>query len=395
MTIQSLLTQHKIENRFIHWLPQRERWLFDRLSSYPVHPCNILLVNATKGHSYYASIIDFVRNLNRLHPKVRFISCSHFDDIAEFHKEVRQKGIPTLPIKALQNIASHKLNRFDAIIFVGPSMTMIDIMQRKDISSKLIMIDLAFYHQLIEATPLFVQGKPFVPQARHLQHIHCYTTQTPPKLRQDLQNAGFQMGASHWTLYPFPYIPLNFSYATYYQSTSQLFDVVFLGAKNRNYSSIPKKSLTNKKLLFIGDQKYIKEDFKELIQDLDITISPKLNEDDYRKMLSLCRCAVLPFFDFTLNSFCSIQDTFAMGIPTITNPHLGITEAYKTGAPLHLFHQEQKFDFIETTNFTQALEDALQNRTDIAHQQFALRYAQEQLDIYRMLDRIFCEQIFI
>ena len=137
----------------------------------------------------------------------------------------------------------------------------------------------------------------------------------------------------------------------------------------------------------------MQEDLRDLSKQLDITISPKLKEDNYRKLLSLCRCAVLPFFDFTLNSFCSIQDTFATGIPTITNPHQGIVESYKNGAPLHLFHPQRKFSFLDSSSFEEALEEALEHSCDPTQQQLAKKYAQQKLDIYQMMNTIMLEHL--
>lgn len=349
-------------------------------------PVKILLLNATKGVQYFPSIVDYFVALSKAVPSVQVTSSSYFEETYEYGRGVREKGLKTLSIESLSACSVRQLNLLDFIVAVGPSSAFVELRAKKGLTAKLILMDLAFYHQLEQIKPgQQLTTVQFDSDAASENSVICYSCQPYAKVLKDLRNAGIDTSEDRWSWRWFSYIPIGYRYRKYYRANRRLFDVAFLGANNRDYEALDKESLRGKKILFIGASQYT-ETLRESFADLDITYLEKVEEDTYFRLLSTCRCIVLPYQDWRKNCFLSVLDALAMGIPLLVSEHEGIQRLKDRGAPFVLFTAE---------NFGTLLERTIGDgeRWEERHRA-SMDFCERELDIRRILMRLTAEELF-
>lgn len=403
--IPALIAGTKFTSIYADWLPEREVGLAARLAAAaPKAATHVLLLNATKGRQFYSSVVDFFVAAKAANPTLKVTSASYFAEIHEFSGVVAGKGLPLRTIPSVESATLDDLNRFDLILAIGPSDAFLHLVDRPGLRAKLIVLDLAFYHQMFDSRPN-QEGEPF----RRLggagnpekNPFICYSCQPERKVKSDLGYV-FDTPTIEWRW--FNYIPLGFRYTRYYQADRQVFDLAILGGNGRDYIDFEPARFVGKQCLFVGG----KERAESLnVAGLDLTFAPKLDTDNYAKMLALCKCAVIPMRRYTTdplewsplpdNVLLSVIDALASGIPLVTNRRGGILRLLDDKAPIHLYAETPiwrnwwrkppaalaaQINSLPTTQF---------KRQEMANQSIA--FTKQYLDIYTILERIWREQV--
>jgi len=363
------------------WLPgRRARWE-DRLAGlrFPAG-ARLLLVNATKGQQLYPSIADFFALLQRLHPGLRVSSASFFD-IHELQQDVAAKGLEVLSPQDVARLDTARLNAFDAILCIGPSELLADLMARAGLRSRLVLLDLAFYHRLIELDPrAFFEAKarPW-PSAPVRNRALAFSCQSLPKLAQDIGHC-FDLAAFDWRW--FDYIPIGFDYAHFHASRARLFDVALPGTAGRDYGLLDSPRFAGRKVLaLLGSTPG--GAVRGLTRRNDVFVAPRVEGPLYSRLLALARCALLPLQPSSPNVFLSVDDALASGLPLLTCRHPGAERILAEGAPLVLYDPaspDDLFDKLDRVLAGGPEIDALGER--------GVAFARERLDIYNVLHEI-------
>lgn len=346
---------------------------------------NILLVNATLGLPLYPSIVDFFAQLMRAHPAVRVTGASYFD-IVEFQAGVAKKGLAVASVADVMTWGVAALNRFDVVVFVGPSAAMARLMALDGLRARLVLIDMGFYHQLLEADrDGFLSGRDVVgTRAAQVNRVVGYSCQPEEKVVKDLAGP-FQPALFAWRW--FDYIPIGFSYCRYYRSDRAAFDVALLGTNARDYAQIDPRLFRGLRFLFLGRAEG-SPDIQRLRHELGIRVVAPVDQDTYARLLSLCRCVVMPMASVNVkNVFMSVVDTLATGRVLVTSRHQGLARLERDQVPA-TFAERNPSDLFRAVD--QVLSDPAR-LVDL--QERSLAFATERLDIYRMLWTILEEQV--
>lgn len=404
-TIPALIAGAKFTSIYADWLPERELALAARLSAASTKAAtHILLLNATKGRQLYSSVVDFFVAAKAANPNLQVTSASYFADIYEFSGVVAGKGFPLRTVASLESAPVADLNRYDVILAIGPSDAFLHLVDRPGLRARLIVLDLAFYHQMFDSRPN-QEGEPF----RRLtgrgnpekNRFICYSCQPQRKVQSDLAYV-FDTPAVEWRW--FNYIPLGFRYSKYYRSDRQPFDLVILGGNGRDYVDFEPARFAGKKCLFVGG----KERAENLnVGGLDLSFAPKLDTDNYAKMLALCKCAVIPMRRYTTdptewsplpdNVLLSVIDALASGIPLVTNRRGGILRLLDDKAPIHVYDESPSWRNwwrnppAALAAKVNSLPTNQTRRQQMADQSIA--FTKQFLDIYAILERIWREQV--
>lgn len=391
-TIQRVLSEATFSPIYDDWLEVREQQLAAYFAGLEISGRkNILLVNATKGLQFYPSIVDFFALLQRTCDAVRVTATSYFANIIQFQQEVADKGLEVVPVTDVLTWDAAALNRFDAIIVIGACDALATFMACDGLTAKLVLLDLGFFHQLMEAYPGWYPGACIVNRDRIIANepfqknrVAVYSCQPQEKLVKDLTGAcNLRLLDWHWI----NYIPIGFTYSTYYRADRYAFDVALLGSSQRKYEEIDPARFAGRRFLFLGMTQDVPE-IERLRQQLDLTIVSRVDEDVYARLLALCRCVVLPYHGrYAYNVFMSVIDTVASGKPLVTTRHAGLERLERAGLPA-LFYDTTPGDLFQKVDALLALPERLQ---DIGARSIA--FAQEQLDIYGALKIILEEQI--
>jgi hypothetical protein len=387
----TLLTQASFTPIYQEWLEVRERRLQARFAGLQVGSRkNILLVNATKGLQFFASIVDFVALLQRTQDKIRATSASYFPDIFQFQQGVADKGLQVVSVAEVTTWGAAEVNRFDAVIFLGPSDVMVRLMALDGVTAKLVLLDLGFYHQLLEAYPGWYPGAGVVEDIQIIRNLAsqrngvvAYSCQPERKIRRDLVG----VCAPHLLVWRwFDYIPIGFTYRTYYRSDRHAFDVALLGSAGRNYDQIDAGRFRGRRFLFLGNAESVPA-IEHLRAQLDLIVVSRVDEEAYSRLLALCRCVVLPFSLDSANVFLSVADTIASGKALVTTRHMGIARLGSADLPM-VFYDTSASDLFR------GVDDLLQHneRLEDIHER-SVAFAKEKLDIYRILEVILDEQV--
>ena len=348
--VHRLLSQARLTPVHGEWLAERERLLGERLSSRTLRPANVLLVNATLGLTFYPAIVDFFLALRRHSPGIVVKGASYFDEIHELSRGVARRGLPIASVAEVLSWSTAELDRFDLIIAIGPSEALAMLMAREGLRSKLVLLDLAFYHQLIASQPRFLAPPPDPPVKastwptegleRRRDPIAVYTCQPFVKLAYDL-GAFFPM--SKLALRRFTYIPLGFGHREYYRASERAFDVALLGTDGRDYSVLDPSILRGLRFLFLGAIERA-EGLEPLRRAGAVTTLARVDEQDYGKLLALCRMVVIPLHPARDNALLSVVDALASGIPVVASRRPGFEELEREGAPIVFFAEEPPLD---------------------------------------------------
>jgi hypothetical protein len=412
-SIDALLARATFTPLHQGWLPERAARLEARFRSLTVaRPVSVLLLNATKGQQLYPSIVDFFALLQRVQPRVRVTSASHFAEVFDLERGVRAKGLTVAPMREVTGWSVAEVNRFDVVIAVGPSQTLARLMAMPGLRARLVCLDLAFYHQLIDASGgAFTRGERVVttPMAAQANRVVAYSCQPAHKIADDLRRAGFALDRFAWRW--FDYIPAGLAYGRYYRADAPAFDVALTGTSGRDYAALEPEALRGRRLLFLGAVEQAPA-LLRLRSELDLTVVPRVDEDDYARLLSLCRCVVLPLVvprpppgrprgsGEGTNVFLSVVDALASGTPLVTTPHEGLARLERSRAPLVVIEPGGPRSvllarLLRAPSALSAGVDALlrddARRRDLAARSVA--FAREHLDIYAVLARILFEQV--
>jgi glycosyltransferase involved in cell wall biosynthesis len=337
--VEALLARSKFTSIYRDWLPARRERLAKRLGRGGPWPRNVLLLNATLGQTFYPEVIDFFMELAKARPGTRFVSASYFDEVEEFARGVARRGIPVATIPEVMRWTATELNGFDLVLAIGPSDAFARIMSVEGLTAKLVLVDLGFYHQLISEGG-FLDEK-HVTAARAAQEkpstrVTCYSCQSRSKIRRELRTY-FALTRFDWR--QLPYIPVGFGRVEYYRSEEHHFDFALLGASARDYELIDASRLPGKRVLFVGSTDGARG-LDRVRSELETTVVARASEDDYARLLALCRCIVMPILDAGDNVFLSVVDGLASGTPIIASRRAGFDGLESAGAPI-VFYDEQ------------------------------------------------------
>ena len=404
-TVDTLLAQTRFTPAHADWLPIREQRLAASFRSQAIpQKRRVLLLNATKGLQLYPSVVDFFALLQRTHATVEVTSASYFDrEIDELGEGVRRKGLRVVPVADVMSWTVAELNRFDVVLAIGPSEALAKLMTTRGLESRLVCLDLGFYHQLIESSQgAFLTGERVL--ADHASSrgnaALCYSCQPQSKVADDLQRAGFARDA--FTFRWFNYIPIGFAYGTYYQTDAHPFDIALLGTSSRDYAEMDPAFFPGRRILFVGDVERA-PGLERLRATLDVEVVSRAEGDDYARLLALSRCVVLPLRrtgkeDVVDNVFLSVVDALASGRVLVIPRHDGIARLEREGVPVVFCKgassfwkagpKSQSHDLSSTVAELLQEDDRLR---DLGRR--ALLFARERMDIYVILERILREAV--
>jgi hypothetical protein len=397
---------------YADWLRTRQERLEGWFRSLPaLLPTNVLLLNATKGQQLYPSVVDFFAALQRVQPNVRVTSVSYFDEIFDLARGAAEKGLEVVPVSEMTSWSLARLNRFDVVLAVGPSEAFATLIRTRGLRPRLVCLDLAFYHQLIEASGgAFLREERVVPPLGLFRNpVVCYSCQPELKVHSDLARAGFLRGdeknspewrwvhraARRWRFRWFDYIPLGFGYQTYYASDRTAFDVALLGASGRSYEDLDPAALRGRKVLFLGKIEGSPE-LEQLAAEVPMTVVPRVDEDTYARLVALCRCVVLPMHRPGTNVLLSVVDSLAAGKLLVTARLPGLARIEREGAPI-AFYDVPEDPQLQAANrprlsatLARVLGDDDLGRAMGAR---AIAFAKERLDIYVILRTILRDEV--
>src|SRR5207244_11221273 len=135
-----------------------------------------------------------------------------------------------------------------------------------------------------------------------------------------------------------------------------------------------------RRFLFVGGA----EDaggLEQLRAALDVTVVSRVDHATYARLLSLCRCIVVPahVHHHVNNVFLSVPDTIASAKPLMIPRHAGIARLERDQVPA-VFYDATPLDLVRKV-------DDLFRRADAVEEIAArsIEFAKEKLDIYRVL----------
>jgi hypothetical protein len=398
-TVDTLIAQARFTPAHADWLPLREQRLEASFRSEAIsQKRSVLLLNATKGLQLYPSVVDFFALLQQTQATVEVTSASYFDhEIHELGEGVRRKGLRVVPVAEVMSWTVAELNRFDVVLAIGPSEALAKLMTTPGLESRLVCLDLGFYHQLIESSQgAFLTGKRVLSDrvSSRGNATLCYSCQPESKVAADLQRAGFARDA--FTFRWFNYIPIGFAYGTYYQTDAHPFDIALLGTSSRDYAEMEPASLRGRRILFVGDAERA-PGLERLRATLDIEVVSRADGDDYARLLALSRCVVLPLRRVD-NVFLSVVDALASGKALVIPRHEGMARLEREDVPVVFCEGAPPFwrrgpkspsDDV-SSKVTELLREDDRLR-DVGAR--ALHFARERMDIYVILERVLREAV--
>ena len=345
----------------------------------------VLLVNATKGPALYQSMVDFVLLWRSIDPQLHVTSASYFDDIQELGRGVRERGLPILSIENLSRCTLRQLNLLDLIICIGPSELFAQLSTMEGLTARLVLLDLAFYHRLqARADGRALEHVQLASGVPAHNPITAYSTQAAVKIIPDLGRMGIPTPAQRWTWRWLPYLPLGLSRHPCFAVDPPQFDVLLLGAKNRDFSLLDAADLRGLRILFLGKLDHA-ESLRQTWGHLDLTICGKVPETEYHRLISAAKCVVIPFEHARANCFLSVVDPLAAGTPLLLTRHIGSERLEAAGAPIF---------FVDRASFRASLDHVLAEDFDrAAHQERSRRFCEASIDIGAILFRILDEQL--
>jgi glycosyltransferase involved in cell wall biosynthesis len=385
-SVKDLLSQATFTPIYKEWLPVRDRELAGRLQPFATpKQRNILLLNATLGLQMYPSIVDFFLILQKVHPKIHVISASYFDHIHEFGEAISRRGLRVVPVSVIETRTVEQLNQFDLILAIGPSTILGRLMSMPGLKTRMVCLDLGFYHELIHTSDDAFLRSEYVNERKseQINPVACYSCQSEHKFTADVHRIfNMEMFRFHW----FNYIPVGFTYGTYYSADRQIFDVALLGTEGRHYEKIDPALLQGRRFLFLGNAERAPE-IARLQSQADVTVVSRVDEDTYARLLALCRCVVLPLDATGHNVLLSVSDSIAAGKPLVTPHQRGLARMEEEKAPITFF-DDTPADLAAQVNGL-LREETITREISTR----AVTYAKEHLDMYAIVERILREQL--
>lgn len=403
-SIQAHLAKTRLAPLHREWLPAREAGLVARLRAVPaVGARNILLLNATKGAQFYASTIDFFVQLRRAQPSVRVTSASYFAEIHEFGPGVVEKGLPVWTVAQVDAATTDMLNQYELVLAFGPSEALFRLCQRPGLRAQVVLVDLGFYHQVLDAEREGGSVRPEPCRPAGLHPVVGYSCQAERKVIADF-SPWIVLDRVDWRW--FNYIPIGFRYANYYRTEHPIYDIALLGSSGRDYRDLDPRRLRGKKILFLGDASNALN-LAPGEGQWEITFAPRLSSDAYLRMLALCRCVVLPMRRFPIgkgeisllpdNVLLSVVDALASGVPIITPLRGGMLRLIAQQAPITVYNDgNNRWSWLKPppAHLANAINSVLQDesrRIDLSRS--SITFARGQMDMYTLLETIWREQI--
>ena len=379
--VEQLLSEIAFEPLHSGWLPTREAELQARLAELSLDgELRVLLVNATLGPQLYPSIVDFFVTASRVIPGLQAHSVSYYDHIYEYGRQVVKKGLSTSTVDELARW-DDELDRFDVVLAIGPSDALIALMERPELRPKLVLLDLGFYHQQIDATDRALLGWDYQRPGRsaQVQPVTCWTCQPVTRVARVLDRI---LKPSLLSYRRFNYIPIGFRYAGYYGASEKRFDLALLGSANRHHDQLDEGLLAGLRLLSLGGSERA-VDLERLAASLDVTVAPRVDSDAYAQLLATCRCVVLPLGKDVESVLLSAIDALGSGVPLVTKRCVAFGKLEAEGAPLVLGDSSEL-----STLVAELLADE-PRRAELAER--SLAFARSHLDIYRVLEQLLGE----
>jgi hypothetical protein len=411
--VEALLAGATFTPIHAEWLGAREERLAAWLASMPaLRRARVLLLNATKGLRFFPSVVSFFALLQRVHPGARVASASYFDEIFELGEGAARQGLEVVSTPQVMSWSATELSRFDLVLAVGPSDALARLVTAPPFATRLVCLDLGFYHQLIDAHgPAFLKGNDAPPPPHVVEHrnaVVCYSCQPRRKIEGDLRNVGLlprprswrphwlEDGAARWRWRWFPYIPIGFAHHVAVRGDRVLFDVALLGTSGRSYDDVDPAAFRGRRILFIGREEG-DASIAKLRAQLPVTVVTNVDEDDYARLLAVCRCVVLPARRPGTNVYLSVVDALAAGKPLVTARLPAIARLRREGAPLVLY--SPVFDGVCVEARSRARLGATVRRLlsdegvlrGIGER--AIAFARDRLDLYRLLSAVVQDEL--
>ena len=398
--LRTLLAETAFRPAHAEWLDARARDLAARLEALAVaKPAHVLLVNATKGLQYYTSVIDFFAELQRRHPTIRCASASYFPDVREYHEDVVTKGIATVPMADLMTWDAAAVNRYDVVVFVGASDALARFMALSGVRTKLVLLHLAFYHQLLDAHPdAFLAGEQVADLDSQVNEVLAYSCEPLGKVGKDLAGT-CSHALMRWRW--FDYIPIGFTYREYFVTETRAFDVALLGSNGRDYAHLDPDLFRGVRFLFLGAAGDA-PGLERLRAQADVTVVSGVDHRTYARLLALCRCVVFPAASRDVkNSFLSLVDGVASGKPVITCRHHGLDRVVADGLPVRFYEvasdgddgaragRDRTSPSVHAVVASMLEDDAGRRRLEAQ----SIAFAREKLDVHRVLWTILRDEI--
>lgn len=362
-------------------LPARRAALADRLREFSPSVKSVLLVNATMGLALYPSIVDFFVVLREVHPSVTVVSTSYFFEVHELGRGVIGKGLRSLDAERVSRWEPARFGAFDLILALGPSELLFRLMAFEELRSKLVLLDLGHYHQLIAATGGRFLSRSYTNEQRGLQRqrLTLYSCQPESKLTEDLSRClRFELLDLRW----FDYIPAGLTYLPCYRSEQKSFDVALLGRAGRDLGLVDFEALRGTRWLVSGFEPDAHS--ARQLEHVDVTVLPRVNEDDYARRLALCRCALIPLGPKQEIVMLSALDALASGVPLVVNRRPGFARLEALGAPILFFDTKEQL-----TAIVRALLADSARQAELFEQ--SVEFTRRHLDIYVILERLLRE----
>jgi hypothetical protein len=212
-----------------------------------------------------------------------------------------------------------------------------------------------------------------------------YSCQPEAKAFKDFRGLGcLDLVTWRW----FNYIPIGFRYCSYVRSDRQPFDIGLLGSAGRDYGQIDVNRFQGKRFLFVGGAESA-VGLERLREMLDVTVVSRVDDATYARLLSLCRCIVVPahVHHQVNNVFLSVPDTIASAKPLMISRHAGIARLERDQVPA-VFYDATPLDLVRKF-------DDLFRRAGTIEEIAArsIEFAKEKLDVYRVLTSIVEERV--
>jgi hypothetical protein len=361
-------------------LPGRRAALAGRLRELSPSVESVLLLNATKGPALYPSVVDFFVVLREVHPDVTVVSASYFfDEIHALARGVAEKGLRSFDAERVAQWEPGRFAAFDLIIAFGPSTLLFRLMALEGLRSRLVMLDLGHYHELIAATGGRFLSRAYASEQRSLQcqRLTLYSCQPASKLTDDLGRCvRFELLELRW----FDYIPAGLGYLPCYRSEHKSFDVGLLGHAGRDIAIVDFAALRGTSWLVSGFEPSA-DSARQLEAHVGLTLLPRVDEDEYARHLALCRCVLIPLAPKLENVMLSALDALASGVPLLVTRRPGFARLAALDAPILFFDTREELTAVVRSLLADPARQA-------ALSEQSIEFTRRQLDIYWILERV-------
>ncbi len=283
--------------------------LYKKLKKFKKNNIKILILVGIKG-SLIEALCVFLKKLNI---QCDLLECTHDETLFNFIKKI---GNVNFNITA--DSKNFNYSHYEYIISVGATYPLIKLL-KSDIKSKLILLDFALYHAIINEVEKYSKDKSILRENDILEQnkeLLIYTCQ-PYNLKNVYKDV---INFNNTKIKSIDYMPVNLRQFPIIKTDNSIFDLVILGLNGRDFSILKSeiKYFKNKKILIINSNNKYYEDLSVLKRKLNIKIIPMVKFDFYLKLIAVSKIVFIPIGN-RFNGYLSISDALAMGKALITS----------------------------------------------------------------------------